>query len=82
MASDTFRLSFCSRFCIAEDSLNAQGAVAGAAADEEEDEFSGAASDLSWVRIRTCSTMSSSVLARLDQHSSAAAMVIEGGNGG
>lgn len=64
MASETFRLSFWSLFCMAEDSLR-PGPV----------EFSGAASDLSWVLIRTCSTMSSSVLARLDQHSSAAAMV-------
>lgn len=34
----------------------------------------GNASDLDWVFMRTCSTMSSSVLARLDQHSRAAAM--------
>lgn len=36
----------------------------------EDDEVS----DLSCVLIKTCSTMSSSVLALLDQHSSAAAM--------
>lgn len=43
--------------------------------EEEEEEFSVKDSDLSWVLIRTCSTMSSSVLARLDQHSSAAAII-------
>lgn len=43
-------------------------------AEEVEELFSGAHSDLSCVRINTCSTMSSSVLVRLDQHSKAAAM--------
>lgn len=73
MASDTFRLILWNRFCMAEVSLKA------AAAEEEvveEDErlLSGGHSDLSWVRIKTCSTISSSVLVRLDQHSKAAAM--------
>lgn len=75
MASDTFRLSLCNRFCIADDSLNPPPLVMAAAAEEEEEEFSVKDSDLSWVLIRTCSTMSSSVLARLDQHSSAAAII-------
>nr|GMD73375.1 hypothetical protein Iba_chr12fCG17750 [Ipomoea batatas] len=39
-----------------------------------EEELSGVPSDLSLVLMRTCSTISSSVLARLDQHSRAAAM--------
>lgn len=74
MASDTLRLSLWKRFCKAEESRPA--AEEGVAAEEEEEEglFSGVHSDLSWVRIRTCSTKSSSVLARLDQHSRAAAM--------
>lgn len=47
---------------------------ASALAEAEEEELS---SDLSLVRIRTCSTMSSSVVARLDQHSRAAAMGVD-----
>lgn len=79
IASDTLRLSFWNRFWKAEESRATE-----AEAEEEEDEeaaeeevelLSGRHSDLSSVRINTCSTMSSSVLARLDQHSRAAAMV-------
>jgi len=80
MASDTFRLSLCSFFCITDDD------------DDDDDDGSlappddaapaapaGDPSDRSWVRIRTCSTMSSSVLARLDQHSRAAAIGLGSG---
>lgn len=49
-------------------------AAAAAQASDEEEELSGVPSDLSLVLMRTCSTISSSVLARLDQHSRAAAM--------
>lgn len=67
MASETFRVSFWSRFCISEDV-----SLAGASADEL---AGGKPSDLSLFRMRTCSTMSSLfVLVRLDQHSNAAAI--------
>lgn len=46
--------------------------------EAEEELFSGGHSDLSCVRINTCSTISSSVLVRLDQHSRAAAMAGKG----
>lgn len=57
--------------------LSLREAPAEAEGEEEDEEVSTAAvedSDLSPVRMRPCSTMSSSVLVRLDQHSRAAAM--------
>ncbi|MFS7945820.1 hypothetical protein Hanom_Chr06g00528631 [Helianthus anomalus] len=78
MASETLRLSFCSFFCITDPSFPAPATEA--EGDEEDDDVSNAAavedSDLSAVRMRPCSTVSSSVLVRLDQHSSAAAIVV------
>lgn len=77
MASDTLRLSLWNRFCKAEDSRIAVEEAEAAEEEGDEEEaglLSGGHSDLSWVRISTCSTMSSSVLVRLDQHSKAAAM--------
>lgn len=81
MASDTLRLSLWNRFWKAEESRTATAEAEAAEEEEDEDEaeeveelLSGAHSDLSFVRINTCSTMSSSVLVRLDQHSRAAAM--------
>jgi hypothetical protein len=58
-------VSFCERFVILSDNCKDVAVVV-----IEDDEVS----DLSCVLIKTCSTMSSSVLALLDQHSSAAAM--------
>lgn len=78
IASDTLRLSLWNRFWKAEESRTAAAAEEEEEEDEAEEElFSGRHSDLSLVRIRTCSTMSSSVLVRLDQHSRAAAMAEE-----
>jgi len=65
-ASETFLLNLWNRLFLAD------GASSLAEAEEEEEEVS---SDRSLERIKTCSTMSSSaVVARLDQHSRAAAM--------
>lgn len=65
MASETFLLNLWNRLFLAD------GASSLAEAEEEEE----VSSDRSLERIKTCSTMSSSaVVARLDQHSRAAAM--------
>lgn len=68
MASETFLLNLWNRLFLAD------GASSLAEAEEEEEEEE-VSSDRSLERIKTCSTMSSSaVVARLDQHSRAAAM--------
>lgn len=59
----------------AEEELQA-GEAAPAAAEAAEERWK--ASDRSWVCMRTCSTVSSSVLGLPDQHSSAAAMPPQG----
>lgn len=67
MASETFLLNLWNRLFLAD------GASSLAEAEEEEEEE--VSSDRSLERTKTCSTMSSSaVVARLDQHSRAAAM--------
>lgn len=65
MASETLRVSFCRRFCMTDDDSLLVVVVVVVGRD----------SDLWVVLMRTCSTMSSSVLARLDQHSRAADIV-------
>lgn len=70
MASETFLLNLWNRLFLAD------GASSLAEAEEEEEEE--VSSDRSLERIKTCSTMSSSaVVARLDQHSRAAAMGVD-----